>query len=352
MHLSDAHLGRSLNYLGSRASDHAERMGQAWQRACQLAQSSDYALVVVAGDLFDSPRIPQKWINLCLDAARAVYKPVIVIPGNHDPTAQHPFMNRSLPPNLHFQTQCEPLHFPSLDLTILPCPHEHRALWSHFMKRDPEGARWQIAVVHGSMPTADREGDLTPALIAQSELDYIALGDWHSPRDFSQGRTICWYSGAPEMVMPDQQLPGCALKVTLRASAPASVEKIATGKARFAGSSLHYEVDLSIFANYVELMDHLSQTLTPETVAKISLSGRWHSEEWLDETELERAVQSLCLYATVENKALTDAPAPETPLEQVFTHLVQERMRTAPDQHALYEDAQALGMRLLRGGRL
>jgi hypothetical protein len=222
------------------------------------------------------------------------------------------------------------------------------------LQRDPNGAPLQLALMHGSMPTAGAQGAIQPAWIGASGLDYIALGDWHSPQEWTQGQTVCWYSGAPEMILPRQRLPATMCLVDLQQGQPARVSHLPTGEARYPDGAPDgiLTCDVSPYRDAQSLLHDLQATLTPETVASIRLVGRWDADEPLDTALLAEQLQPHCLWLEVLPAYQTGELTPRTPFESLLTQLAQEYKSRLPQEAALYREAAQLSLYLLRGGRL
>ncbi|MFN3689616.1 MAG: exonuclease SbcCD subunit D, partial [Fimbriimonadales bacterium] len=228
------------------------------------------------------------------------------------------------------------------------------ARWHSVLRRDPHGAPLQIGLMHGSMPSAGGEGDIQPAWIAESGLDYVALGDWHSPQEWTQGRTVCYYSGAPEMILPRQQLPATMLIVELASGQRAQVERVVTGEARFPESAQNGVVqwDITPYETLHALLNALRALLTPETVALLRLTGRWRGEDPLNLQLLTENLQPHCLWLELESAIQPELLQPHTPFEKMLTALAQERAEREPEHAHLYYEAAQTALYLLRGGRL
>lgn len=353
-HTGDVHLGRAFRYLGEAAPAHQERLRRAFQRVFEQAQAHRCALVLIAGDLFDSPHVGREWVNFALSTIADARLPTVVIPGNHDPAERHPFGETALPSNLHFLAETGRTRLSALDLEIIACPAGDSARWQAALQRDPNGAPLQIALMHGSMPNPGTQGTIAPAWIAASHLDYVALGDWHSPQEWTQGQTVCWYSGAPEMILPRQQLPATMCLVDLAQGQPARVMLIPTGEARYPENAREGVLawDLTPYRAMAPLLHNLQAALTPDTVATLRLVGRWQAEEPLDLPMLIDQLQPYCLWLEVQPAYQMGELTPQTPFEEMLVQLAQERQAHAPHEADLYREAVQLSLYLLRGGRL
>lgn len=353
-HTADVHLGRAFSYLGEAAQAHQERLKRAFRRVFTEAQAHGCQLVLIAGDLFDSPRVGRSWVEFALSTIADSRLPVIVIPGNHDPAERHPFREVSLPSNLHFVIQTTRLPLSDLDLEVVACPAGDEAHWQAALQRDSGGAPLQVAVMHGSMPSAGGQGTIQPDWIRASMLNYVALGDWHSPQDWTQGHTVCYYSGAPEMIMPRQQLPAVMLVVELVEKQLAQVEKIPIGEARYPEGAIDgtLEWDLSSYDAMQPLLSELRALLTPETVVSLRFTGRWQAKEPLNLQVLEENLQPNCLWLELEIAYQPEPLPPETPFERLLVELARVRAERDPEKASLYHEAAQTALYLLRGGRL
>jgi hypothetical protein len=309
---------------------------------------------LIAGDLFDSPSVGREWVAFALSTIADARLPTVVIPGNHDPAERHPFRDAALPSNLHFLAETGRLRLSTLDVEIVACPAGDAARGEAVLQRDPNGAPLQLALMHGSMPTAGAQGAIQPAWIGASGLDYVALGDWHSPQEWTQGQTVCWYSGAPEMILPRQRLPATMCLVDLQQGQPARVSHLPTGEARYPDGAPDgiLTCDVSPYRDAQSLLHDLQATLTPETVASIRLVGRWDADEPLDTALLAEQLQPHCLWLEVLPAYQTGELTPRTPFESLLTQLAQEYESRLPQEAALYREAAQLSLYLLRGGRL
>lgn len=191
------------------------------KRISALAGEQGAEFVLVAGDLFDSTSADKATVSAACSAIGQIKVPVIVIPGNHDNGGPgsvwgQAFFQRereALAPNLVIALEAAPLELESA--LILPCPLLRRTMigdpteWlrSSAVYAALPANKPRIALVHGSTQTFSSgwvdEGEETTGAnlvdlgrIPESEIDYIALGDWHGTKQVSNK---AWYSGTPEL---------------------------------------------------------------------------------------------------------------------------------------------------------
>jgi predicted phosphodiesterase len=215
LHTADWHLGLRFRNLGEADELKLTRARlDVVERILGVAERNQVDAVLCAGDLFDDPEpVAEWWRGLADCLARPGWpaqRPVILLPGNHDPLlpgsvwgASHPF-RQALPEWVrvvdHDGFTCEL----GPDAVVLATPCRSRAgdrdPTAALPLREPGDERLRIGLVHGQ--TFDIEGHQTNFPIARQAgqergLDYLALGDTHSFREVDCSVPTI-YPGAPE----------------------------------------------------------------------------------------------------------------------------------------------------------
>jgi len=183
--------------------------------ACVLNAARDVAadVVILAGDTFDSHRVPQDLVERAAAVMATAEVPIVVLPGNHDPAvAEAVYRGSALAAvmNLHVigVTHEDSIVFPALSLEVWGRAHRDYADMIPLeigRQHAPRRTRWQIAVAHGHYePAPDRSKGPRPSwLIADAEIaatgaDYVALGHWNKAARVGNGTVPAYYSGSPE----------------------------------------------------------------------------------------------------------------------------------------------------------
>jgi DNA repair exonuclease SbcCD nuclease subunit len=180
--------------------------------ACVLeaARNLSADVVILAGDSFDSHRVPQDLIERAAAVIEAAALPVVILPGNHDPaisTAVYASGPLTAVKNLHVigVTHDEAVAFADLSLEIWGRAHRDYGDMIPLERVRPRNTRWQIAMAHGHYePKPDRTvGPRASWLIGDDEIaatgaDYVALGHWNRPIRVGNGIVPAYYSGSPE----------------------------------------------------------------------------------------------------------------------------------------------------------
>jgi DNA repair exonuclease SbcCD nuclease subunit len=239
VHTADWHLGHTYWRIGPRASQSREWRFEAVRRVWQLAAQKRADFILVAGDVFDSdtpsPAVRQKALEL-LDEAPA---PVFLISGLHDPCAEgsvwrHAQWQSALAeiPNVEAALQNSPLELPG-DALLFPCPVTRkwaRADATSWITSSPRGEQFRVGLAHGKWQregTSESEfGVIASDCAARAGLDYLALGDDHSPTfvDEASMKTRSFYAGTPEIGARDSSSAGNALLVSL--DAPGNLPRV------------------------------------------------------------------------------------------------------------------------------
>lgn len=219
IHTADWQLGKPFSRVADdekRSALRKERFA-AIRRIGDVARASNAAFVVVAGDVFDSNNLSNETVSAACDAIGSIGVPVYVIPGNHDHAGPGSVWGQSFfiaerrerAPNLRVPLESSPVEEASC--VLLPCPLSRRqssndpTAWITGLDFGDFGDRPRIVIAHGSTLNFRQEGDeedggrqanlIELDRLPMSELDYIALGDWHG---MVQAGDKAWYSGSHE----------------------------------------------------------------------------------------------------------------------------------------------------------
>lgn len=207
VHASDVHLESDTLGVGASAQLLREQTRLAFSHVISEAKTLSADLILIAGDLFDSPRVEQQAFEFAMDEIARAAMPVVMIPGNHDAHDERSLYGSSqsrLPQNLHviLEPAGKSLSFPGLSLQLWG-----RALVEHSQSyrplsgmAPPADGLWNVALAHGLFSEEDepdRSSVISAAEIEASSYDYIALGHVHVFSDVSRGNTRAAYSGTP-----------------------------------------------------------------------------------------------------------------------------------------------------------
>jgi DNA repair exonuclease SbcCD nuclease subunit len=205
VHSSDLHVDHDYT-ARLHGGDGTAGLGCVLEAACDL--SAD--VVLLAGDTFDSHRVPQSLIEQAAAVIDAAALPVVILPGNHDPAiASAIYRDGPLAAvkNLHVigVTHDEAIAFPDLSLEVWGRAHRDYDDMIPFETVRARRSRWLIAMAHGHyQPKPDRSIGPRPSWligdddIAATGADYVALGHWNRAVRVGNGVAPAYYSGSPE----------------------------------------------------------------------------------------------------------------------------------------------------------
>ncbi|MBK6942991.1 MAG: DNA repair exonuclease [Planctomycetes bacterium] len=333
IHTADWQLGKPYANVGEvdkRSRLQHERVAVI-ERIGVAARKHGATFVLVAGDLFDSPTATQSTVSAACHAIRALDLPVYAIPGNHDHGApgslwtQEFFIREcsALAPNFRVLLKPEPVELD--DVILLPCP-----LLRRHDARDPTewlrsicelggrfGGRPRVVIAHGSVQnftSADDDdgGDVANQIdlerLPASEIDYVALGDWHGMKPVGPK---AWYSGTPELdrfSKGEDNRPGFVLAVTASRNEVPHVVTVPTAKIGWYRETQTFADDAGI-ALFEERLNAQLGAEVGQAVLQLELHGSLGIDAM---TRLEHSIEAWIarlLHVRIENRVVV-APTP------------------------------------------
>jgi len=363
LHIADVHLGKTFKMLGRRGAEQRRAVAGAFERAVRLAIEREVSAVLIAGDLFDTPKPSDTLVRFVAQQLRALDDAGIetfLIAGNHDlgadgrvgPAAQL----TGAASRLHLVGQAPEVHaLPEHDLTIVARsalagqPQSPVADWPRYRP-----SRFVVGVAHGSTFRAGQvEGShvIHPQDIKELKLDYLALGDWHSAFEITPAPAAAWYAGAPEWLGFDQPGSGQVLLITLAEPGAADVTPVQVGQRR----SVRREFDAAQVdepALRAALADAADTALVYEAV----LTGLMPLHLTINAEALEQEFADRFFRLRITNRsrvwldqAALEAFSPQTVLGR-FVLLMRERIAAASDEERpILEEAMQVGAAVVSG---
>jgi len=385
LHTADVHLGARHADMGEQAAAQRERQFAAFRATVDLAIAEKVDVLLIAGDLFDSNTQPRRSVErVAAELRRLVAAKIrtVIIPGTHD-VYDHSSLYRvhdlaglaDSGPDDDFVTLLTPdlprVHLAACDVVVHgPVYATKRAPHSPLLdvrvdRSGPRPATWQIGMIHGSLAIPDRtdrdEVVFTKEEIEASNLDYLALGHWHSFQQGKAGGTTWAYSGAPEPVAVTQDGAGKVALVELvevGGVRTVNVEPRSVSTTRFE----KLDVDAAALADQPALVARLASLADPDLVLDVRLTGVRRDELDVHADEVEDRLKASFYKLRVRDAsmpALTEGvlPSPDT-IPGAFIRNVEGRIAeleastdpaAAADEAAELRDVLRLGRLLLAG---
>lgn len=369
LHLADVHLGASFASFGPYAGERAEAVMGAFRAIPEVARRNEVQAILVAGDLFDSPRPEERVAAEAREVFRQVLEVVphvFVVPGNHDPLV-FPGPYADLPAPVHVFSAPEPGKPVSVDTQAGPLhvygfaydfAHEPDPL-SHFRRTDAEGVH--VFLLHGAVRDAPHwtGGDslrLSRADLAKLDADYVALGDYHRfrpPTEFAADGSIpaCYCGSFAALDHTEAGLRGVVLAELSPRSKPV-VELLPTDVPHVQALT---DIDVSVCADDLEVVDKVAELVESGSLPVVTLSGQ--TEFAIDPARVQAGLASRFSFARVRDQTRyydSEKLADLATRDDVVGHLARlglDRIRGASDdvevglrERALRKALRALGV--------
>jgi DNA repair exonuclease SbcCD nuclease subunit len=360
LHTADLHLGAKFIGLGAKGAEQRRRLRETLADIVTLAGQEKADLVLLAGDTFDSNTPSRESLDAFrsgLDRLSSLHIPVLTIGGTHDCLS-----NNSILAKLEAESEGRlvllkpgaPIwRHPSGGLTVQGVSQEtaNQPLRpvSGLYRLPDEG--WHVGMAHASLAMGQepgREASISMAEIGATGLDYLGLGHWHGCRDYSQGQTVCWFAGAPEMTAMDEEDGGSVLLVSLEEGLRPVVTPHRVGKRSL--------LKLSLPAGSAEsLLADVRSQADPERVLELTLTGLMTPEAKPGLSELRKALQNDFFHVRIRDVSVAELSEdemknyPETTIIGRFIRLVLAEKAQNPGQKQELEQVLQLGLALLLG---
>ncbi len=207
LHTADLHFDTPFSGMSPKeALKSKEELKQVFEKIIQTSLEKEIDILLIAGDIFDNLSVNKTtlyFIKNCLEKINTVK--VFVSPGNHDPFNEKSFYNIvEWPVNVHiFKGKMEKVILEDLKTIVwgagFNTSHVNKSMLKEVKRVDGYN---NIMVIHGEISAIKDGNDYNPITegdIAESNMDYIALGHRHK---FSEVRkiqnTYYSYSGCPQ----------------------------------------------------------------------------------------------------------------------------------------------------------
>ena len=198
-HTSDLHIGGRW---------HGGRELPALQAVLEAAVEVNAQVLILAGDVFDTNRIPADTVERVAAMLSDARLESVFLPGNHDPaTADAVCRMHALAdvPNVSVIGVDVPdtVKFAALDLEIWGAAHMDYHDMSPLATPKARASKWHIAVAHGHYVRGPHDHHRSWLIhdeeIAATGADYVALGHWDLAQPAGDGTVPAYYSGSPDL---------------------------------------------------------------------------------------------------------------------------------------------------------
>lgn len=359
LHCADIHIGAAESFLGVLRENRRYETLITFERIIDIAKEENVELIAIAGDLFDSNNIEQRFIDAVMNKIReAAPIKIVFAAGNHDPlNAQSPFLKEELPQNLYILgTKDEEITFEELKLKVYG-----RSFESAFLKGEeafslPANNDYiNLLVQHGELKSDlnSEYNAITPKFVKNSGMDYIALGHVHKRSDIGKIDNTCFaYCGCPEGQGFDE-LEEKGVYIGQIGKGKCDLQFVSVSKRQH----ILEKIDISEISGAVEISTEIINVLKgkygedySQNLYKIELIGSVSEEDEINTEEILSRISNELYFVKIknktENKIDLEALKNEASLRGIFVKKMLERTENAPeDEKELYRKALKLGLR-------
>lgn len=324
-HTGDNHLDSAFARLSlSERERERARQRKLFEKMMNYAKEESYDLVLISGDLFDSPTVSPETEQTVIDAFSRLSCPVVISPGNHDPYSKVAlYSSGRLPDNVYVfnSPELQVLEFEELSASI--CGYA-------FMSDEYTGSALAQVSLNGvlGVKLLCAHADLGVngskyAYISESELEeagfrYAALGHVHKRTDpIRIGDGFVAYCGFPEGRAFDEEGEGGALSVIIDGDS-VTVERLVFSERCY----LYDTIDVSYVKSDGEMIEKISTYFEEEgydknTALRLTLLGCLPIDYTLNKALVERMLSPYLMSIEIINNTLPEID--EKSLENDYT---------------------------------
>ena len=305
MHLADFHLDSAFSgFSKEKADEKRAELRECFVKAMKIAKKNDVKLILIPGDLFDTPFCSAQTRKIVFDAIANADCPVVIAPGNHDYYNKNgTYADKTLPENVFVFTSGEigRFDFDELGISVLGY-----AFTSDKFEENPLSVELPISSENVNILCAHTElgvplskyAPMSAISISKHGFTYAALGHVHSPDEpLKVGQTLIAYSGFAQGRSFDELGDGGAYIVEIDTqSKNVTLERIKL-------SSMNYEiekVDITSLSNDNDVAKKIEAVIdekrySEETALRVVLTGAVPSDYALNENAVRDALSSSSL---------------------------------------------------------
>ncbi len=349
LHTADWQIGMKAAHVGAAGDKVRTARIEAIRRIQSLAREKRVDFVLIAGDTFEHDGVSRAIIDPVLDLLGGFDSEVYLIPGNHDPWMPGgiwEYAKQRCRKSVHILNESVPLSIAGG--TLFPCPLAAR--WSTedptkwIENRTGEGIR--VGLAHGNLAGLPSNGDLNYPIAQDAalrgDLDYLALGHWHSFLPFKTGGKLRMaYSGTPETTAFGEAGSGFVSVVEIdEHGATPQVDQHKVGALKWCNIEREISQEGEMGALLKELR---SEKDASKVLVRVRLRGLLFAADAALTATIREYVEQTFLFGRVDDKDLISAPGddewihnlPDGIIRRSALRLLEQRDSVAT--HALLE---------------
>ena len=313
-HTGDNHLDSSFSRLSTSERERERaRQRELFEKMMDYAKNEDFDLVLISGDLFDSPTVSPETEQTVIDAFSRLGRPVVISPGNHDPYSRVAlYSSDKLPENVYI--------FNSPELQVLEIEGLSASVCGYAFMGDEysdpplDGSSLdalcvtKILCAHGELgATTSKYAPISLNALEEAGFRYAALGHIHKRTDpIRIGNGFAAYCGFPEGRAFDEVGEGGALSVIIEDDFM-RIERLEFSERCYLYDSIY----VSGVKNDSEMIEKISAYFEEEeydenTAVRLTLSGTLPIDYTPDKSLVERMISPKLLELEIIDRTLPE----------------------------------------------
>jgi DNA repair exonuclease SbcCD nuclease subunit len=356
LHTADLHLSRPFGFLPPQLAEERRRdQRRALMRIADLALEREVELVLIAGDLFDTPdpdpadlEAVSKQLARLGEAGRRVF----AIPGNHDYVSRASFWRNLDLPGLHvfLEPEWSSVQLDDLGVSIRGIAFDRgKSDRRAFEDFELTGDCPEIVLLHASYEAFEGQIERYHPFTASDlpNVSYVALGHYHRFNTIAAGETIACYPGTPEGISFDGPETEDRVVVLgeIADDGEVRIEHVKVNQ-RVMRSA---EIDCTSLDSQSSLFDAVRKFCEPNALIEVKLTGIPTSGLNAVLAELPDRFKDSCAYMAVNARGLSlpaDIPADDRTIRGRFCkHMFKQIEESAnPERAKVLMRALELGL--------
>lgn len=363
LHCADVHIGAAESSLGTLSHSRQAETLITFENIINLAKENNVDILLIAGDLFNSNQVDKSFSDRVFKCFSTIPDiKIVYAAGNHDPlNAESPFKKNELPKNLFVLDTIDSfVEFSDIQTRVYGKSFKEvymKGQTSFSLKTDNDFIN--LMCIHGEL-RSDMGSDynsITSDFIAQSGMDYIALGHVHKRSDIAKvGNTYVSYCGCPEGQGFDE-LGEKGVYLGTISKKDCNMTFVPTAKRMHLCES----VDISGLNNSSDIAERIIEVIKqkypdsfPDNLYKIVLTGMIDDGVVLSLTEISARLGETFYFAKLRDKTEIkldfEALSQENTLKGVFVKNMLKKIESAIEpQKELLISALYIGIKAFSG---
>lgn len=332
-------------------------------RIINICKNEKIDFLLIAGDLFDSPFVPQADATEIISAMSQIPDTVIAISaGNHDPACQGSvYFKNTFPENvIIFTSKAQSVEFPQKGVRLWGAGFGDRFETAPLLRSfnvEPSSELINLGVLHGEALSENSPSRYNPVYhsdIEKSGLDYLALGHIHKRSAIEQIGTCRYsYCGCPDGRGFDE-IGSCGIYIGSISKQGCQLEYRELSSRQYIIDRVDISGCTTVFSAAESILAHIKTRFGEafdRNLYRISVTGVLSIDSSLNPTQIQAILSESLYYIRIYDETDTDISdiskiAAEASIRGIFVTKMLERLQNTPEANqAVVKAALKLGLR-------